>query len=80
MGNMRFELDREGVRALLLGDEMGEVLTAYAAEVAGRAGEGFAISNPHRGRNRLNVEVEAVTEEAREACYEDNALLIALGV
>lgn len=80
MGKMRFELDRAGVRALLQSKAMGDVLTEYAAEVAGRAGDGFAVSNPYKGQKRLNVEVAAITEEAEQACLEDNVLLKALGV
>lgn len=79
MSNVKIELNREGVRELLRSAEMEDCLMEQAAAVAGRAGDGFAISAPYRGRNRLNVSVSAATREAMAACLEDNALLRALG-
>jgi hypothetical protein len=79
MSKVKIELNREGVRELLCSAEMGEICMEQATAVAGRAGEGFAISGPYTGRNRVNVSVGAVTEEAYQDCLENNTLLKALG-
>jgi hypothetical protein len=79
MANTVFKLNYEGVGQLLRSDEIMDVCREYAEEVQGRAGDGYEISE-YVGKTRVNVSVYAATKEALEECYEDNALLKALGV
>lgn len=78
MSDFRFELDREGVRELLLSDEMAEVCESHAREIQQRAGDGYELS-VYKGRNRVNASVHAETDEALHDNYENNTLLKALG-
>ena len=75
MSNFKFELDRAGVRELLQSEEMQDVLTSYAKSVQNRAGEGYSI---HVGRNRANVSVQTVDDNAMRDNLEKNTLLRSL--
>ena len=71
MSNIKFELNRAGVRELMRSQEMQDVLAGYAGSIAARAGEGYDV---HIGPNRANVSVETVTDRARADNLENNTL------
>jgi len=78
MGNVRIELNRAGVRELLLSNEILAVCEKVADGVAMRAGEGYGV-NVFHGRNRVNAEVQAETAAAYRDNLKNNTLLKALG-
>lgn len=75
---VKFVLNRSGVRSLLRGAEMMEIIDAKAGRVAQRAGIGY-VTSKYIGRNRVNVSVYAETDEAWRDCLENNSLIKALG-
>lgn len=75
---VKFVLNRSGVRSLLRGAEMMEIIDAKAGRVAQRAGIGY-VTSKYTGRNRVNVSVYAETDEAWRDCLENNSLIKALG-
>lgn len=78
MANFRFELNYAGVGQLLKSDEAMGVCRDFAQEIAGRAGDGYELSE-YTDRTRVNVSVYAATKEAVNDCYDNNSLLKALG-
>lgn len=73
-----FKLNGSGVRDLLTGEEMQQVLAEYAGAVASRAGSGYAYrigSYPERAL----ANIYPTSEEAAFDNYENNTLLKALG-
>lgn len=78
MAKIRFELNHAGVRELLRGEPMQELLTDYARQVEARAGDGYEVTT-HVGKNRANASVHAVSREALRDTFDNNALLKALG-
>ena len=75
---VKFVLNRSGVRELLQSDEMMAVCRDYAQKVADRAGDGYELDE-YVGKNRVNVSIGAVTEEAKQDNYDNNTLLKAIG-
>ena len=75
MAKFKFELNREGVRALLQSKEMQDGLVQYAKSVQNRAGEGY---NVYVGRNRANVSVQTSNDKAVQDNLEKNTLLRSL--
>lgn len=71
MSDFKFVLNREGVRELMQSQEMVDVLTEYATQVAARAGEGYSV---YIGKNRANVSVVADTDEAYQDNLDNNTL------
>ena len=71
MSNLKFVLNRAGVRELMKSQEMVDVLTEYAGQVAAKAGDGYSI---HIGPNRANVSVATDTEEAYYDNLDNNTL------
>lgn len=78
MSKSGFELNSAGVVELLKSAEMAAVLNEFAEAVAGRAGEGYAISEVMSG-DRVKAFVTADSEEAIADNSENNTLLKALG-
>lgn len=78
MAKSRFELNKKGVRELLLSDEMMTVCQGYAYRAQGRLGAGYTV-NYRKGRNRVNAEIVASTKAARQENSETNSILKALG-
>lgn len=74
MGNVKFVLNREGVRELLRSKEMMAICEEYANNALGRLGGGYEVTT-HVGRNRVNAEVAAVTYEAKKENSENNSIL-----
>lgn len=71
MSDFKFVLNREGVRELMQSQEMVDVLTEYATQVAARAGEGYSV---YIGKTRANVSVVADTDEAYQDNLDNNTL------
>ena len=78
MSNIKFELDYDGVGALLKSPEMASVCESYARDVQARAGAGYEVDT-YVGRTRVNASVHAETDEARRDNFDNNTLLKALG-
>lgn len=77
MSNIKFTLNKSGVRELLRSSEMMEICQEYANAVAHRAGTGYEVST-HTGRNRVNASVTAGTFEAKQDNLKNNTLLKAV--
>jgi hypothetical protein len=72
MSNLqKFVLNRAGVRELMKSQEMIDVLTEFAGQVATNAGEGYSV---HTGPNRANVSVATDTDEAYYDNLDNNTL------
>lgn len=78
MAKVSFELDRAGVRELMMSDEMANGLSALAGEIVARLGDGYSASLPYKGENRVNVEVSADTYAARRENASNNTILKAV--
>lgn len=74
MSKVRVELDRAGVRALLLSDEVEQLLSTEAQSRRASLGEGYSV-NTRKGRNRVNAEILAETYRARRENLKNNTLL-----
>lgn len=72
--NVKFVLNREGVRELLRSKEMMAVCSEYANKALGNLGSGYEVST-YVGTNRVNAEVAAVSYEARKENSENNSIL-----
>lgn len=77
MAKVKFELNRAGVRDLMLSPEMQNGLEQLGNAAVGRLGAGYS-TNTYRGKNRVNVEVLAETMEARRENAENNTILKAV--
>lgn len=77
MGKVHFELNRAGVRELMLSPEMQSGLESMAGGILARLGDGYETET-FKGRNRINVEVKAETLEARRENLRDNTILKAV--
>lgn len=75
MSSFKFELNREGVAALMKSGEMQAALIASANEVKERAGDGYDV---HVGPTRANVSVMTGTKEAALDNMDNNTLLKAV--
>ena len=71
MSDFKFVLNREGVRELMQSQEMVDVLTEFADQVATRAGEGYSV---YIGKTRANVSVRTDTDEAAADNLDHNTL------
>lgn len=77
MSKIKFELNRAGVRDLMLSNEMLAVCNKYASNALASLGEGYE-TNDYRGKTRVNVEVCAVTYQAKKENLEYNTILKAV--
>lgn len=77
MGNVKVELNKEGVRALLRSEELRMICKEYADLAASKLGAGYSTSD-YIGRNRVNASVGAETKEARQENMENNTILKAV--
>lgn len=75
MSNVKIELNKEGVRALLRCPEMQAVLKDRADTVKGRCGEGY---DSYVAQTRAVAIVETTTPEAYEDNSANNTLLKAI--
>lgn len=67
----KFVLNPAGVRELMQSSAMQNVLVSYAGQVVKNAGDGYDV---YVGKNRANVSVRAVTDEAKADNLEHNTL------
>lgn len=77
MSDFRFELNGAGVRELLQSPEMAELIGEQTAQVAGRAGAGYA--HDVQTHNRVVGRVYPDSKDAVKDNYKNNTLLNALG-
>lgn len=77
MAKTRIVLSKKNVKSLLKSKEMKNFLEQQASEIKNKAGQGYG-SDTHVGKNRLNVAIYPITQEAAQDCYENNTLIKAL--
>lgn len=77
MANVKFVLNRDGVRDLMKSSEMMEVCKDYANGALSRLGDGYTVTT-YVGKTRVNAEVAAETFKARRENSKDNTILKAL--
>lgn len=74
---VRFQLNRSGVAELMKSAEMVSIMEEYGSKALSTLGDGYEM-NTHIGRNRANVEIEAVTYKAKRDNLENNTILKAV--
>ena len=74
MSNVKFKLDKAGVRQLLQSQEMANVCRGHAENIRSRCGEGYEVST-YTGKTRVNASVFAATPDARRDNAQNNTLL-----
>lgn len=74
---MRFVLNSAGVRALLKSPEAMAVCKEHADATRSNLGDGYTVTT-RTGKTRVNAEVAAYTQKARQECFENNSILKAL--
>ena len=79
MKNVKVILKRKGVRELLKSPEILAACHEAAEGVAGRAGDGYEVSDYPNGRTRANASVRPATAKAYRDNMKNNTLLKALG-
>lgn len=77
MANVKFELNREGVRELMRSQEMMNICEGYANAALGRLGGGYEVTTLV-GKNRVNAEVAATTYNAKRENAKNNTILKAI--
>jgi len=77
MAKVKFELNRAGVRDLMLSPAMETGLEGLAGGILARLGEGYG-TNTYHGKNRVNVEVAAETVHAKRENAKNNTILKAV--
>lgn len=75
--SVRFVLNRSGVRALLKSPEVMAVCKEHADATHSNLGDGYTVTT-RTGKTRVNAEVAAYTQKARQECFENNSILKAL--
>ena len=78
MNKVAIKLNSAGIRALLKSDEMQAVIKTYCDRVAQNAGGSGYNVNVRAGRLRTVGEVHAMTTQALNDTFQNNALLKAL--
>lgn len=78
MAKGKLELRKDGVRELLLSDDLRDACKKVADQIRASAGEGYEIST-FKGTNRVNASVRPVTQEAYKDNLENNTLMKAVG-
>lgn len=77
MAKYKFKLDKKGVRNLLKGESMQDLLNEKAGKVQASCGAGYK-SDSYVGRNRANAMVYADTYKAKRDNLKNNTILKAL--
>ena len=78
MANVKFELNRAGVRELLQSAEAREVCENAAKQALQTLGDGYG-SDTRTGKNRVIVEISPQTPKAYYENKRHNAILKAVG-
>lgn len=76
-GNIRIELNSEGVRELLQSPAMAAACLEQAKAIRNRAGDGYSVST-YTGATRVNASVMTDTPEAMRDNLKNNTLLKAV--
>ena len=79
MSNFELELNEAGIRELLKGPEMQNVLAEIGKQRANAAGSGYG-SDVHVFQKRAVVHIFPQTYEAAKDNYENNTLIKVVGV
>ena len=77
MSRKIFELNKQGVKALMKSEEMKQAVKSVADEAVGKLGAGYE-ADVHTGKTRVNASVYAVTAEARRENLSQNTILKAV--
>ncbi len=77
MGKVKIKLLKDGVHELLNSEWAERCVTEVGYQVVGRAGDGYAVAEPHHTGQRCAVNVYAASKEAKRD--DNNTLLRALG-
>lgn len=75
--SVRFVLNSAGVRSLLKSSEVMAVCKEHADATRSNLGDGYTVTT-RTGKTRVNAEVAAYTQKARQECFENNSILKAL--
>lgn len=78
MGNIRVEVNREGIAQLLKDPGVAADLERRARNIAAAAGPGMEVEPPFEGARRVRVTVRTGTYAAREAEAKNRALTRAI--
>lgn len=78
MGNVKFVLNRAGVRELMLSSAMMSICESKARSMLNSLGDGYTMTT-HVGKNRVNAEVATDSPAARQENLNNNTILKALG-
>ena len=77
MANVKFELNKDGVKQLMQSGEMMSICRDYANAAMASLGDGYEVSDMV-GKTRVNVQITAATFKARKENLENNTILKAL--
>ena len=77
MSKLKVTLNKDGVRQLLRSDEMMDVCQSYASAAVSSLGAGYEMTS-RVGKNRVNAEVAAVSDEAKRENLKNNTILKAV--
>lgn len=79
MAKVEIVLNRKGIRELLLSKEIGDACMQAAVAYQTRLPVGYGVTGGvYTGRNRVNVSVGALTDEAVKDNLDNNTLLKSL--
>lgn len=78
MAQIKFVLNRKGVKELLNSDAMKGIIESHAARIANNAGTGYKAMEPHHTGQRVAANIYPETAEAAQDNLEHNTLLKAL--
>lgn len=75
--NIKFKLNRKGVKSLLKSEEMKNLLSEEASKIREKCGDGYK-NDTHIGKNRVNAMVWADSIKAKKDNLKNNTLLKAM--
>lgn len=79
MAKVKFELNRQGVKALLTSSAMQNVLDQYGSAAVQRLGDGYEAVNGATAKSvRAKCKVQATTYKARSDNLKNNTILKAV--
>ena len=78
MGKTQFELNSEGVIALMKSSEMLNGCTKIAEGVVAKLGDGYEVDPYPNGKTRINVGIKASTPKAYYQNLKHNTILKAI--
>lgn len=76
--NVKIKLNREGVRALLRGEEMQDLTASLASGIVNRTGGAGYECDTYVGNNRCNTSIYVTTYDAYHDNLKNNTLLKSL--